>query len=194
MAFSLPPLPYATDALAPWISQETLEIHSGKHHKAYVDNLNGLVAGTDFESKTLEEIIRTAAPGPVFNNAAQVWNHAFYFESLAPDAGGEPTGALAERIAADFGSFADFRAKFSEAAVKTFGSGWAWLVRKPDGSLAIVSTSNAATPITGEDVPLLTCDVWEHAYYVDYRNRRPEYVEKFWNVVNWDAVAERFAA
>jgi Fe-Mn family superoxide dismutase len=194
MSFELRPLPYATDALSPWISEETLEIHHGKHHKAYVDNLNGLVAGTELESKSLEEIVKTAEPGPVFNNAAQVWNHAFYFESLAPNAGGEPSGSLLEAIVRDFRSFETFKAKFSETAVKTFGSGWGWLVKKPDGSLAVVSTSNAATPLTGEDVPLLTCDVWEHAYYVDYRNRRAEYVEKFWNLVNWKKVSERYGA
>lgn len=194
MAFELPPLPYSTDALSPWISKETLEFHHGKHHKAYVDNLNGLVAGTELESKSLEEIIKTAAPGPLFNNAAQIWNHTFYFESLAPETGGEPTGPLAARIASDFGSFAEFKAKFTDVALKTFGSGWAWLVRKPDGSLAVVSTPNAGTPLTTDDEAILTCDVWEHAYYVDYRNRRPEYVEKFWNVVDWNKASERFKA
>lgn len=194
MSFELKPLPYAYGDLAPWISEETLHLHHGKHHKAYVDNLNALVAGTDLESKTLEEIVKTAAPGPVFNNAAQIWNHTFYFESLAANAGGEPSGELAARIAADFGSFAEFKAKFSEVAIKTFGSGWGWLVKKPDGTLALVSTSNAATPLTTEDVPLLTCDVWEHAYYVDYRNRRAEYVEKFWNLVDWEKISQRYSA
>lgn len=192
MAFELPPLPYPTDALSPWISKETLEFHYGKHHKAYVDNLNGLITGTELESKSLEEIVKTAAPGPLFNNAAQVWNHTFYFESLAPAAGGEPAGALAERLIADFGSFAEFKAKFTDVALKTFGSGWAWLVKRPDGSLAVVSTPNAGTPLTTDDEAMLTCDVWEHAYYVDYRNRRPEYVEKFWNVVDWNKVSERY--
>lgn len=192
MSFELKPLPYGYGELAPWISEETLSFHHGKHHKAYVDNLNGLVPPDTGAS--LEHLIKTAAPGPVFNNAAQIWNHTFYFESLAPNAGGEPTGELAARIVADFGSFADFKAKFSDVAIKTFGSGWGWLVKKPDGSLALVSTSNAGTPITTDDVPLLTCDVWEHAYYVDYRNRRAEYVEKFWNLVDWYEVAKRFSA
>ncbi len=194
MSFELKPLPYGYGDLAPWISEETLQLHHGKHHKTYVDNLNGLAAGTELESKSLEEIVKTAAPGPVFNNAAQIWNHTFYFESLSPNAGGEPTGELAVRIAADFGSFAEFKAKFSEVAIKTFGSGWGWLVKKPDGTLALVSTSNAGTPLTGDDVPLLTCDVWEHAYYVDYRNRRAEYVEKFWNLVDWNEISKRYSA
>ncbi|RMF22696.1 MAG: superoxide dismutase [Fe] [Deltaproteobacteria bacterium] len=188
MAFELPALPYAMDALAPHISAETLEYHYGKHHKAYVDNLNKLVAGTDMEGKSLEDIIRSASGG-VFNNAAQVWNHSFYWNCLSPNGGGEPSGALADAINKACGSFAEFKEKFSTTAVTTFGSGWAWLVKKSDGSLAIVSTSNAGNPLTDGDQPLLTCDVWEHAYYIDYRNARPKYVEAFWNLVNWDFVA-----
>ncbi len=188
MAFELPALPYAMDALAPHISAETLEYHYGKHHKAYVDNLNKLVAGTEFEGKSLEDIIRSASGG-IFNNAAQVWNHSFYWNCLSPNGGGEPSGALADAIGKACGSFAEFKEKFSTTAVTTFGSGWAWLVKKADGSLAIVSTSNAGNPLTDGDQPLLTCDVWEHAYYIDYRNARPKYVEAFWNLVNWDFVA-----
>ncbi|RMD82389.1 MAG: superoxide dismutase [Fe] [Candidatus Dadabacteria bacterium] len=188
MAFELPALPYAKDALAPHISAETIEYHYGKHHKAYVDNLNKLVAGTEYEGKSLEDIIRSATGG-IFNNAAQVWNHTFYWNCLSPNGGGEPSGALADAIAKAFGSFADFKEKFSTTAVTTFGSGWAWLVKKPDGSLAVTSTSNAGNPLTDGDKPLLTCDVWEHAYYIDYRNARPKYVEAFWNLVNWEFVA-----
>lgn len=189
MSIVLPPLPYARDALAPHISAETLDFHYGKHHQAYVNNLNGLIAGTEFATASLEEIVRRSS-GPLFNNAAQVWNHTFYWESLAPS-GGSPTGRLAEALTATFGSLDEFRAAFNKVAMGTFGSGWAWLVQKPDGRLAIVSTSNAATPITGEDRPLLTCDVWEHAYYVDYRNARQAYLDAFWKVVNWAAVASR---
>ncbi len=188
MAFELPALPYAKDALAPHISAETIEYHYGKHHKAYVDNLNKLVAGTEYEGKSLEDIIRSATGG-IFNNAAQVWNHTFYWNCLSPNGGGEPSGALADAIAKAFGSFADFKEKFSTTAITTFGSGWAWLVKKPDGSLAVTSTSNAGNPLTDGDKPLLTCDVWEHAYYIDYRNARPKYVEAFWNLVNWEFVA-----
>ena len=189
MSIVLPPLPYARDALAPHISAETLDFHYGKHHQAYVNNLNGLIAGTEFATASLEEIV-CRSNGPLFNNAAQVWNHTFYWESLAPS-GGSPTGRLAEALTATFGSLDEFRAAFNKVAMGTFGSGWAWLVQKPDGRLAIVSTSNAATPITGEDRPLLTCDVWEHAYYVDYRNARQAYLDAFWKVVNWAAVASR---
>jgi Fe-Mn family superoxide dismutase len=190
MAIVLPPLPYARDALAPIISAETIDFHYGKHHQAYVTNLNNLIKGTEFENASLEEIVRKSS-GPVFNNAAQVWNHTFYWESLKPNGGGEPTGKLAEAIKASFGGFAQFVEAFTKTAVGTFGSGWGWLVQKPDGKLALVSTSNAATPLTTEDKPLLTCDVWEHAYYIDYRNARPSYVEAFWKLVNWDAVAAR---
>ncbi|GHA76344.1 superoxide dismutase [Cognatilysobacter bugurensis] len=188
MAFELPPLPYDRAALEPHISGETLDYHYGKHHKAYVDNLNKLVEGTEHANRSLEEIIRNSQ-GPVFNNSAQVWNHTFFWNCMSPDGGGEPTGKLADGINAAFGSFAAFKEQFSDVAIKTFGSGWAWLVQRPDGSLALVSTSNANTPLTSEDTPLLTCDVWEHAYYIDYRNARPKFVEAFWNVVNWNFVA-----
>lgn len=174
MSFELPALPYAKDATAPHISAETTEYHYGKHHQAYVTNLNNLIKGTAFEGKSLEEIVRTSEGG-VFNNAAQVWNHTFYWNCLAPNAGGEPEGELAAAIAKSFGSFADFKAKFTDAAAKNFGAGWTWLVKNADGSLAIVSTSNAGTPLTTDAKPLLTVDVWEHAYYIDYRNARPSY-------------------
>ncbi len=190
--FELAPLPYGYGDLAPIISEETLFLHHGKHHKAYVDNLNGLVTGTPFEGKSLEEIVKTAPPGPIFNNAAQIWNHTFYFESLTASGTNIPSEAFAEKLTQTWGSVDAFVKAFSETAVKTFGSGWAWLVKKPDGSVAIISTSNAGTPASGEDVPLLTCDVWEHAYYVDYRNRRAEYVEKFWQIVDWKKVESRF--
>lgn len=188
MAFELPPLPYDRAALEPHISGETLDYHHGKHHKAYVDNLNKLIEGTEHANRPLEEIIRNSQ-GPVFNNSAQVWNHTFFWNCMSPNGGGEPTGKLADGIDAAFGSFAAFKEQFTDVAIKTFGSGWAWLVQRPDGSLALVSTSNAGTPLTGEDTPLLTCDVWEHAYYIDYRNARPKFVEAFWNVVNWNFVA-----
>ena len=192
MAFELPPLPYELDALAPHISQETLEFHYGKHHQTYVTNLNKLVEGTDLEGKSLEDVI-LAAEGGVFNNAAQVWNHTFYWNCLKPGGGGEPQGKLADAINKAFGDFAKFKGQFSDTAVKTFGSGWAWLVQRPDGSLALASTPNAATPLTGADKALLTCDVWEHAYYIDYRNARAKYVEAFWNLVNWDFAAAQMA-
>ncbi len=189
MAIALPPLPYARDALAPHISAETIDYHYGKHHQAYVNNLNGLIKGTEFESASLEDIVRRSS-GPLFNNAAQVWNHTFYWEGLSPQ-GGQPAGRLAAALDEAFGSFDEFRTAFNKVAMGTFGSGWAWLVQKPDGKLALVSTSNAATPLTGEDRPLLTCDVWEHAYYVDYRNARQAYLDAFWKVVDWAAVAAR---
>ena len=185
----LPELPYPRDALAPHISRETIDYHYGKHHAAYVANLNKLIPGTEFEEMSLDEIVKKAKPGPIFNNAAQVWNHAFYWNCLSPKGGGEPTGELAEAIQKAFGSVAKFKAEFTDAAVKLFGSGWAWLVRKPDGGLAIQSTSNAGNPMTAGNTPLLTCDVWEHAYYIDYRNLRPKYVEAFWKLVNWKFVA-----
>jgi Fe-Mn family superoxide dismutase len=193
MAHELSKLPYAMDALEPHISRETLEYHYGKHHNAYVVNLNKMIAGTEFEKSSLEDIVRKSSGG-VFNNAAQVWNHTFYWHCMSPNGGGEPGGELARAIDQAFGSFAKFREEFSAKAVTQFGSGWAWLVRKPDGSLALEQTSNAATPLTGSNKPLLTCDVWEHAYYVDYRNARPQYVEAFWNLVNWDFVAANFGA
>ena len=185
---TLPELKFAQDALEPHISKETLEFHYGKHHQTYVTNLNNLIKGTEFENMSLEEIITTSSGG-IFNNAAQIWNHSFYWHCLSPQGGGEPTGELAKLIKKNFGSFATFKEGFSKTAITTFGSGWAWLVKNPDGSLALESTSNAGTPLTGENKPLLTCDVWEHAYYVDYRNVRPKYVEAFWNLVNWDFVA-----
>ncbi len=191
MEHKLPELAYAKDALLPHISPETLEFHYGKHHATYVANLNKLIPGTEFENLSLEEIVKKASGG-IFNNAAQVWNHTFYWNCLAPQAGGEPTGELAAAINQAFGSFAAFKEKFSAAAVGTFGSGWAWLVKNPDGTLAIESTSNAANPMTAGKKPLLTCDVWEHAYYIDYRNARPKYVESFWNLVNWKFVAANF--
>ncbi|WP_249717837.1 superoxide dismutase [Fe] [Proteus faecis] len=192
MSFELPKLPYALDALEPHISKETLEYHYGKHHQTYVTNLNNLVKGTDLESKSLEEIIKST-DGGVFNNAAQVWNHTFYWNCLAPNAGGAPTGKIAEAINKAFGSFEEFKKQFNDAAAKNFGSGWTWLVKKADGSVAIVNTSNAATPISGTDKPLLTVDVWEHAYYIDYRNARVKYLEEFWALVNWSFVEANLA-
>jgi len=192
MAFELPALPYPKNRLVPHISEETLEFHYGKHHQTYVTNLNNLIPGTEFEGLSLEEIIMKSSGG-IFNNAAQVWNHTFYWNSLAPNAGGEPTGALADAINTTFGSFADFKEQFTKCAVTTFGSGWAWLVKNADGTLALVSTSNAGCPLTTGQKPLLTCDVWEHAYYVDYRNARPAYLEAFWALVNWDFAAANFA-
>lgn len=188
MAIELPPLPYERNALEPHISAETLDYHYGKHHKTYVDNLNKQIEGTEFAELPLEAIIRKAQGG-MFNNAAQTWNHTFYWHCLKPNGGGEPTGKLKEAIDKAFGDFAKFKEEFTKLAVGTFGSGWGWLVQRPDGTLALVSTSNAATPLTGEDTPLLTCDVWEHAYYIDYRNARPKYLEAFWNLVNWNFVA-----
>jgi Fe-Mn family superoxide dismutase len=189
MAFELPKLPYPQNALAPYISEETLEYHHGKHHAAYVKKLNELIANTKFAKMPLEEIIKTADKGPTFNNAAQHWNHSFYWNCLAPKAGGEPSGKLAAAIDRNFKSFAEFVKEFSAAATEQFGSGWAWLVQKKDGSLAIEKADNAENPLVRNERPLLTCDVWEHAYYIDYRNARPKYVEAFWNVVNWEFVA-----
>jgi superoxide dismutase, Fe-Mn family len=191
MAFTLPPLPFAIDSLAPHISKETLEFHHGKHHQAYVTKLNELVAADPkLEGKSLEDLIKTTT-GPVFNQAAQVWNHTFYWHSMKPGGGGEPTGALAEAINKSWGSFSTFKEKFSAAAVGQFGSGWAWLVKNDAGALEITQTSNAGCPLTESKTPLLTCDVWEHAYYVDYRNARPKYVEAWWNLVNWDHAASK---
>ncbi len=187
----LPELPYAPDALAPVISARTIEFHYGKHHKAYVDNLNKLIPGTEFENMALEQIVVKAKPGPIFNNAAQVWNHTFYWNCLSPKGGGEPSGKLAETIRLDFGSFAKFKEAFTKAATTLFGSGWAWLVRDSSGKLSVLGTSNAANPMTEGLTPVLTCDVWEHAYYLDYQNRRPEYVENFWKLVNWEFAAKR---
>ena len=192
MAIELPALPYDRSALEPHISAETIDFHYSKHHQAYVTNLNNLIAGTEFESADLETIVRKAQGG-LFNNAAQVWNHTFYWNCLSPNGGGAPDGKIADAINTAFGSFDNFKAEFTKTAIGTFGSGWAWLVQRADGSLALVSTSNAATPITGTDKPLMTCDVWEHAYYVDYRNARPKYVEAFWNLVNWDFISKQMA-
>jgi len=192
MAFELPALPYEKNALEPHISSETLEFHYGKHHNTYVTKLNGLIGGTEFEGKSLEDIIKTSSGG-VFNNAAQIWNHTFYWNSLSPNGGGEPTGAVADAINAVFGSFADFQAKLNDMAVNNFGSSWTWLVKKADGTLDIVNTSNAGTPITEGLTPLLTVDLWEHAYYIDYRNVRPDYLKGFWALVNWDFANENFA-
>ena len=187
MAIELPPLPYEMDALAPHISAETLDFHYGKHHQAYVTNLNKLIEGTDFEGKSLEEIVQTA-DGGIYNNAAQVWNHTFYWNSMKPGGGGDPTGRVLEMVNRDFGSVADFKQKFKEAAVTQFGSGWAWLIEM-DGKLQIVKTPNADTPLKGGMKTLLTCDVWEHAYYIDYRNARPTYVEAFLDhLMSWDQV------
>ncbi len=191
MAHTLPELPYAMTALEPHISAETLEYHYGKHHQTYVTNLNNLIKGSEFESQSLEEII-TSATGGIFNNAAQIWNHTFYWHCLSPNGGGEPSGELLVAINSTFGSFDEFKAQFSQTAITTFGSGWGWLVKNSDGSLALTSTSNAATPMTTGQRALLTCDVWEHAYYIDYRNARPQYVEAFWHLVNWDFVAQNF--
>ena len=194
MTHELPELPYAKDALTPHISAETLEYHHDKHHATYVTNLNNLVPGTEYEDLSLEEIIMKASPGGIFNNAAQIWNHTFYFNCLSPDGGGEPSGALAEAINSTFGSFADFKEKFSTSAATNFGSGWTWLAKNTDGSIEIVNTGNAGTVMTQSKQALLTIDVWEHAYYIDYRNARPKYVEAFWKVANWDFAAQNFAS
>jgi Fe-Mn family superoxide dismutase len=196
MAHKLPELPYAKDALAPVISAETIEYHYGKHHQAYVNNLNNLIPGTKYENLSLEDTVKQShgqiSEKPVFNNSAQVWNHTFYWHCLAPGAGGDPTGAIKAAIDKTFGSFADFKDKFSKAAVGQFGSGWGWLVKTADGGIAIETTANAETPMAHGKKCLLTVDVWEHAYYVDYRNARPKYVEEFWKLVNWDFVNRNF--
>ena len=193
MTHSLPALPYALDALAPTLSQETLEYHYGKHHQTYVTNLNNLIPGTEFEALSLEDIIMKSSGG-VFNNAAQVWNHSFYWNCLSPTGGGAPTGALAAAIDAKFGSFEEFKKLFNQSGATNFGSGWTWLVKNADGSLEIFNTSNAGTPMTSGKQALLTLDVWEHAYYIDYRNARPKYLETMWHIVNWDFVAANYAA
>jgi Fe-Mn family superoxide dismutase len=190
MVHTLPPLPFSLDALAPLISKETLEFHYGKHHAAYVANLNKLIPGTEYENLSLEEIIKKAPAGGIFNNAAQIFNHTFYWHCLAPKKGGAPSGTLQGIIEEGFGSFNKFRELFTAAAVSQFGSGWAWLVRDDSGKLAIEATSNAGTPVRENKKPLLVCDVWEHAYYIDYRNNRAGYVEAFWNLVNWDFVEQ----
>ena len=193
MTHELPALPYALDALAPTLSQETLEYHYGKHHQTYVTNLNNLIPGTEFEAMSLEDIIMKSSGG-VFNNAAQVWNHTFYWNCLSPNGGGAPSGALAAAIDAKFGSFEEFKKQFNQAGATNFGSGWTWLVKNADGSLEIFNTSNAGTPMTSGKQALLTLDVWEHAYYIDYRNARPKYLETMWHIVNWDFVAANYAA
>ena len=185
MTFVLPELPYAKDALSPHISEETLEYHYGKHHQAYVNNLNNLVPWTEFEGLELEEIIKKSSGG-VFNNAAQIWNHTFYWNSLSPNGGWKPTWALLEQIEADFWSFENFKEQFSTKAATNFGSGWTWLVKNPDWKLEIVNTDDAETVLTTDSKALLVIDIWEHAYYIDYRNARPKYIENFWNLVNWE--------
>ena len=192
MEHKLPELPYAMDALEPYISKETLEFHYGKHHATYVTNLNNLIKGTEFEDMPLEEIVKKSSGG-IFNNAAQVWNHTFYWNGFKPN-GGEPTGALADAINSAFGSFAAFKEKFTQSAATNFGCGWTWLVKNADGGLEIVNTTGAGNPMTEGKTPLLTVDVWEHAYYIDYRNARPKYLEAYWNLVNWDFVAGNFGA
>ncbi len=189
MEHQLPELPYTKDALEPHISTETIEYHYGKHHQAYVDNINRLIPGTEFEKMSLEEIIQKASGG-IFNNAAQIWNHTFYWNCLTPKGGAEPSGELAGAITKSFGSFAEFKEKFTSAAATLFGSGWAWLVKNSDGSLSIETTGNAGNPLQEGKKPLLTCDVWEHAYYIDYRNARAKYLEAYWNLVNWDFVTK----
>jgi len=193
MAIELPALPYAKDALEPHISSETIDFHYGKHHQTYVTNLNNLIAGTSFADASLESIV-DRSEGGMFNNAAQIWNHTFYWNSLSPDGGGEPAGPLADAINSSFGSFEEFKAEFTKCAVTTFGSGWAWLVKNADGSLGLVSSSNAACPMADGKAPILTCDVWEHAYYIDYRNARPKYLEAFWSLVNWEFASTNFSA
>jgi len=192
MAFSLPALPYDRHALEPHISAETLDLHYGKHNQTYVDKLNGLIEGTEFEGKSLIDIVKTSS-GAVFNNAGQMLNHDIYWQCMSPNGGGEPSGALADKINDTFGDFQSFKQKFTDAAVNVFGSGWAWLVQTPDGKLEIKTTSNAGNPVTEGDTPLLGCDMWEHSYYVDYRNARPKYMEAFWAVVNWDYAAAQLS-
>ncbi|MBP3220601.1 MAG: superoxide dismutase [Neisseriaceae bacterium] len=194
MEHKLPQLPYALDALQPVFSKETMEYHYGKHHQTYITNLNKLIVGTEFEHLPLEEIVKKSTGG-IFNNAAQTWNHTFYWLGFTPKGQGVANGDLLNAINRDFGSFADFQAAFEACAANTFGSGWAWLIKTADGKLALRSTANAATPLTENGVtPLLTCDVWEHAYYIDYRNSRPNYLKGFWQIVDWAVVAQRFAA
>lgn len=193
MSFQLPDLPYEKNALVPHISPETLEYHHGKHHATYVTKLNGLIEGTEYESKSLEEII-TSSSGGVFNNAAQIWNHTFYWHCLSPNGGGAPSGAVADAINAKWGSFEAFQNEFNDKAVNNFGSSWTWLVKNSDGSLDIVNTSNAGCPLTQQQTPILTVDLWEHAYYIDYRNARPAYLDAFWALVNWDFANQNLAA
>lgn len=191
MAFELPKLPYEPEALSPVIDKRTIEFHYGKHHQAYVTNLNNLVPGTKWENASLEDIIK-GADGAIFNNGAQVWNHTFYFFSFKSNGGGEPKGALANAITKDFGSFAAFQEQFAKAATTQFGSGWVWLVKKQDGTLQIVQESNAGNPLKNGLTPILTCDVWEHAYYLTYQNRRPDYIKDFWSILDWDVIGKRY--
>ena len=190
MAYELPKLPYALDALQPYISKETLEYHYGKHHAAYVNNLNKLVEGTEFAGASLEEIVKKAGGG-IFNNGAQVWNHTFYWNCMSPEGNREPSGAMLNAIKSDFGSFEEFKDKFSVAAATLFGAGWAWLVKTDAGKLEIVQESNAGNPLTNGLEPFMTCDVWEHAYYIDKRNRRPAYIDDFWKLVDWETIGKR---
>lgn len=192
MTFELLKLPYALNALEPYISQETLEYHYGKHHRNYVNKLNELTQDNEYAHLSLEEVIKQSKSGPIFNNAAQVWNHTFYWHCMTPQGGKTPEGKLADAINKAFGSYENFKTKFNQAATTQFGSGWAWLVKNNEGGLEICSTSNAATPMTDHKKAILTCDVWEHAYYIDTRNDRAKYVENFWQVVNWDFVSEQF--
>ncbi|MFO7755864.1 MAG: superoxide dismutase [Bacteroidales bacterium] len=191
MKHELPKLPYEKDALKPYISEETIEYHYGKHHSTYVDKLNGLIPGSQYEDAGLESIIKNAEGG-IFNNAAQIWNHTFYFEGFSPEGSREPKGELAEAIKTSFGSFEKFKEEFSTAGATLFGSGWVWLVKNNNGSLSIVQKSNAENPLQDGQKPLLTCDVWEHAYYIDYRNKRPDYIKSFWEIVDWDIIAGRY--
>ncbi len=190
MIHELPKLPYELDALAPVISKQTLEFHYGKHHQAYVNNLNNLIVGTKFENLNLENVIRES-DGGIFNNAAQIWNHTFYFNTFSPKPQLEPTGKLAEMIVRDFGSLGEFKEKFNKAAATLFGAGWAWLVLDSNGKLEIQQESNAGTPLKKNLKPLITCDVWEHAYYLDYQNRRPDYINTIWSVLDWKVVESR---
>ena len=185
MSFKVEELPYAMDALSPHISKETFEYHYGKHYQTYVGNLNKLTEGKPEGSKSLEDLVRSASGG-LFNNAAQVWNHMFYWKGLSPNGGGEPEGAIKDAIGKNFGSFKEFQTTFTQKSVTLFGSGWAWLVKNADGNLEIVQSKDADNPMTKNQKPILTCDVWEHAYYIDYRNARPKYLEAFWKVVNWE--------
>jgi Fe-Mn family superoxide dismutase len=191
MSFELPKLPYKLNALVPYISEETLDFHYGKHHQTYVNNLNGLVPGTEYENASLESIIKKAEGG-IYNNAAQVWNHTFYFESFSLDGRKIPAGILADAISSSFGSFDSFKDQFNKAAATLFGAGWAWLVKNDDGSLQIIQESNAGNPLRKGLKPIMTCDLWEHAYYIDYRNRRPDYIKSFWEILDWELVAKRF--
>jgi Fe-Mn family superoxide dismutase len=191
MPYELPKLAYAPDALQPYLSKQTIDFHHGKHHQAYVNNLNGLIPGTRFENASLEQIIKEA-DGGIFNNGAQIWNHTFYFDGFSPSGPREPAGPLADAINKTFGSFSSFKEQFAKSAVTLFGSGWAWLAKKPDGSLEIVQEANAGNPLRKGSVPILTFDVWEHAYYLDYQNKRPDYVQALWNILDWGIIGKRF--